>query len=105
MISVVDLLFIEPREPASASPVIDALTRRMTAAYRAAQPGRAVYGGVHHCVCGEASTNQDYILTDGEKTNSLCVRYLAFHRGEVPPEQLRRVAARSADEADPTEAS
>lgn len=44
MVSGDGLLFIEPPGPASEEPVIDRLTRRMTAAFRAARPARAGWG-------------------------------------------------------------
>ena len=91
MISDKDLLFIEPQTPASSAPVIDLLTRRMTAAYRLAERGPQ-YMGWHDCICGAMSTTCDYFLSNGDKTNSLCVHYLAYHREAVPGEQLARVA-------------
>jgi hypothetical protein len=103
MISDNVLLFIEPQEPASTAPLVDHLTRRITAAYRAAKPSRYFYGGFHQCVCGAHSSNCDYFLPDGDKTNSLCVHYLAHHRQEVPNKQLARVAALKYGEADPSE--
>jgi HEAT repeat protein len=108
MISDADLLFIEPwgllaRWTAVCSPRIDHLTRQMTAAFRAAQPSTYAFGGVHKCVCGAHSSNCDYFLPDGQKTNSLCVHYLAYHRRAVPKQQLARVAALPYGEADPSE--
>lgn len=102
MISESDLLFVEPQGKASPSALIDDLTRQMTAAYRAAQPSSYSFAGVHQCVCGCTSTSCDYFLPDGQKTNSLCVHYLAHHRREVPAPQLARVAALSYGKSDPT---
>jgi HEAT repeat protein len=104
MISDKDLLFIEPQTPASAAPLIDALTRRMTAAYRRAQPSPYAFAGVHQCLCGVCSSSCDYFLPNGEKTNSLCVHYLAYHRDAVPADQLARVAQLPFGDADPSEA-
>ena len=87
-----DLLFIEPTQPASSTPVLDEMTRRMTAALRAATPGPNAWLGIHECICGAGSTNHNYILPDGRTTNSLCVHYLAYHRAEVPVDQLREIA-------------
>jgi hypothetical protein len=103
MISAKDLLFIEPLQPALSVPLIDQLTRRMTAAYRSAEQSSGGWCGVHVCSCGTHSTSRDYFLPNGEMTNSLCVHYLAYHREEVPAEQLARVATLSYGEADPTE--
>ena len=103
MISTEHLLFIEPRGEASATPLVDYLTRRMTAAFRAAEPSFYVFFGFHRCVCGARSSNRDYFLPSGEKTNSLCVHYLAYHRQEVSNEQLERVAGLCYGELDPSE--
>ena len=97
------LLFIEPTQPASAIPLIDELTRKMAAAFRAATPSADSWLGVHECVCGVASMNHNYILPDGRTTHSLCVHYLAYHRPEVGAEQLQEVAQLGAGKLDPTE--
>ena len=97
------LLFIEPTQPASPMPLIDELTRKMAAAFRAAAPSANSWLGVHECVCGVASTNHNYILPDGRTTHSLCVHYLAHHRAEVPAKQLQEVAQLAAGELEPTE--
>lgn len=96
------LLFINPSSPASDEPVIDALTRKMVAAYRAAGRDDILYCGFHWCVCGTASKNYDSILTSGMRTNSLCVHYLAHHREEVPQAELEKVAQLDCGEAEPT---
>src|SRR5262249_41433348 len=102
MISESDLLYIEPWRDAAASPLIDELTCKMTAAYRAAQPDPNASRGFHECVCGAQSTCCDYFLPDGQKTNSLCIHYLAHHREEIPPAQLERVASLHYGKAEPT---
>jgi hypothetical protein len=97
------LLMIEPTKPASEKPVIDTLTRKMTAAWR---QGRRTSGyamrGFHQCCCGAISDNRDHWV-EGRITNSLCVHYLAYHRGEISPEELEKVAALSYGEAVPTD--
>jgi hypothetical protein len=103
MVSSEGLLFIEPRQPAAPTPLIDAVTRRMCAAFRQARNSDYAFGGIHMCFCGAASTCNDYILPSGDVTNSLCVHYLAHHRCEVPPEQLLRIEAFAFGEAQPTE--
>src|SRR5262249_3415796 len=103
MISDKDLLFIEPRRAAAASPLIDRLTRQMTASFRRAGRSSYAFAGVHQCICGVCSTSCDYFVPTGEKTNSLCVHYLAFHRREVPVKHMERVAALKCGEAEPTE--
>ena len=102
MITNHGLLYIEPQGPPSALPLIDALTRKMAAAFRQAESTGDRYRGFHICRCGGAhSDNTDWILPSDEQTNSLCVHYLAFHRDEVPAWQLAKIAA-FIDEAEPT---
>ena len=96
------VLYIEPGRYTSAEPVIDDLTRKMTAAYRAAESSGACWRGFHVCRCGVNSSNTDYVLPGGQQTNSLCVHYLAFHRNEVPETELAKVAALEAGEAEPS---
>jgi hypothetical protein len=102
MKSTTDLLFIEPERPRSLSPRIDTLTRRMAAALRRATEGDQFFG-YHICICGAHSTNTHYFLPDGHMTNSLCVHYIAYHREEVPAEQIRRVEALTCGEVEPSE--
>ena len=112
MVTDKDLLFIEPNGHASADPVIDSLTRRMTAALNGSTGGTSDGGGIFHpgggwrgvhtCVCGVNSWNQDFQLEDGTVTNSLCVHYLAHHRDEVPESELAKVRALPSYEAEPT---
>lgn len=96
------LLFIEPQQSALSMPLIDRLTRRMTAAYRSAEQSSGGWCGTHECICGVRSTSRDYFLPTGEMTNSLCVHYLAYHRTEVPAEELALVTKLSYGEATPT---
>ena len=95
------LLFIEPCQPPSSEPVIDSLTRKMTAAWRKAETSDYVYFGVHQCVCSVLSTNCNYYLRNGAITNSLCVHYLAYHREEVPPEELEKVSSLEDGQCEP----
>ncbi len=97
-----DILYINPGPYTPSEPVIDELTRKMAAAYRASESNGMCWRGVHFCRCGVNSTNTDYILPGGQQTNSLCVHYLAFHRDEVPEAELAKVAALDAGEAEPT---
>lgn len=96
------LLFIEPSSPASNEPVVDALTRKMVAAYRAGTMPDFITCGFHWCVCGTASKNYDTILPSGLITNSLCVHYLAHHREEIPQCEIEKVSRLDCGEAEPT---
>jgi hypothetical protein len=101
MISENGLLYIEPTQPASTEPVLDHLTQKMAAAFRKAFPSMG-WHGVHECVCGAHSTSSDYLLANGEETNSLCVHYVAHHRCEVPSDQLARIGAFAFGKVEPT---
>lgn len=48
--------------------------------------------GVHQCSCGVYSHACNYLLPSGEVVNSLCIHYVAFHRDEIPQEQLDRIS-------------
>ena len=112
------LLFIEPSKSPSKEPLIDELTRKMTASFRKGIKGLEYfslpqnlsgdkvhkigdrffienhgYRGFHSCKCGATSGNANYLLVNGEITNSLCIHYLAYHRDEISNEQLERVKA------------
>ncbi len=101
MITETGILYIEPSAKTSAEPLIDELTKKMTAALRQGQKGRE-YRGHHTCKCGAHSTNCDYTLPNGEQTNSLAIHYLSYHREEVPPSQLEKVNLLNYGEAEPT---
>jgi len=110
------LLMIEPIGAPSATPVIDDMTRRMASALNSAirgtsgRPGNS-YRGTHSCTgagCRAGSDNQDHTVATIHPpwnlvTNSLAVHYLAYHRDEVPAEELAKVRSLSAPAtADPT---
>lgn len=97
------LLFIEPAQPASITPVLDAITRRICAAFRKSRPSDYAFGGVHTCCCEANSSCTDHILPRGEVTNSLCVHYVAHHRDEIPRRDLILVESLDSGEAEPTE--
>jgi hypothetical protein len=102
MISNQGLLFIEPGQAASPTPVVDHITRRMCAAFRQAKESDYAYGGIHRCICGAHSSSSDYHLPSGDLTNSLCVHYVAHHRAQVPQQQLARIEAFTFGEVEPT---
>ena len=102
------LLFIEPENKPSEKPVLDELTRKLAASFRKAKTGAimrySVIGegyefqegngwcGIHECSCGVCSGAIDYLLPNGEMTNGNCIHYMAYHREEIPQEQLDRIA-------------
>lgn len=85
------ILFIEPKSLGSEQGVQDELTVKMEAAMLCATSSDYRYKGFHLCVCGAKSDNRDYFLPNGQKTNSLAVHYLEFHRDEVPETELDKV--------------
>ncbi len=97
------ILYIEPPAETSDKPLIDELTRKMTAALHKAKLPPIAFAGVHSCKCGKAqSASSDFILPNGLFTNSLCIHYLAFHREAIPQEQLDKVANLNFGEKTPT---
>ena len=100
------LLMIEPSDKISAVPLVDDLTRRMTAAWRRRRSSPDGERGYHICACGAESDNRDHWVTVGAQrllTNALCVHYLAFHRAEVPQEELNKVRALAHGMEEPNE--
>jgi hypothetical protein len=85
------ILFIEPTHLGSTEGVQDELTAKMKQAMLSATKPEWHYKGVHICVCGAVSDNNDYFLPNGQKTNSLAVHYLEFHRDDVPESELAKV--------------
>lgn len=69
------VLMIEPRGAVSEKPVIDELTKMMTAAWRRARHAKEGYRGIHICRCGAPSDNKDHWVGEGDGllTNSLCI--------------------------------
>lgn len=101
MINPNGVLYIEPSPKTSPQPLIDDLTRKMTAAYRRSTKG-PTFRGWHTCACGVHSDNSEHKLPSGLETNSLCIHYLAFHRDEVPAAELEKVGQLDCGEAEPT---
>lgn len=97
------LLYVEPTAKTSKEPTIDSLTKKMTAAFRVADSDMPFgFGGVHVCACGAKSEAKDFVLPNGLIINSLCVHYLAFHRDEIPHDQLLKVAQFKEGEVEPS---
>lgn len=105
------ILYIEPENDRSAEPLIDDLTKQMTAALRKSRPGVMINGmfkdldslGSHTCVCGAKSDTTEHMLKDEKTlTNSLCVHYLAWHRFEIPQAELDKVTNLPDDSEEPS---
>lgn len=111
MISTSDscLLMVEPRG-APTIPVVDRLTRVVTAALRTGSDSGRRYRGVHSCTglgCDAMSDNTDHyvMMFDGStafETNSLAVHYVACHRDEISAEELVKIELLPPVEAHPT---
>ena len=95
------ILYIEPRK-FNEEPIIDSLTKKMTAALRAASRGDC-YMGYHVCICGATSCACERMLPNGQMTNTLAVHYLAHHRNEIPRGELKKVEALPYGEEEPTQ--
>ena len=95
---------VEPSAKTSAEPLVDGLTRRMTAAWRLRRDGKDSYRGFHICACGTFSDNKDHWVGDDDLlTNSLCIHYLAFHRNDIPQEELDKVRTLPYGEEEPSD--
>lgn len=97
------ILMIEPLRQTSAEPLIDALTRQMTAAWRQRRDSGYSMRGFHICACHATSDNKDHWVGPDLLTNSLCIHYLAFHRDDVPAAELDKVRTLDCGEAEPDE--
>lgn len=103
MVDPSGLLMIEPSSRVSSASIVDALTRNMTAAWRERRRTDST-NGPHQCACG-ARSDINWWRVGGEPgwpTNSLCIHYLAYHRDEVPAEELEKVRALNTDGVEPT---
>ena len=116
MVNDKGLLFVEPRKLPGREPLIDDLTKKMTAALNKCEKGTWIpegdpqfragdsWKGFHLCVCRAVSSAQDlFYRKQNIATNSLCVHYLAFHRDEIPESELDKVRALPGEYAEPTE--
>lgn len=98
------ILMIEPSAKVSSQPLIDELTRKMTAAWRKRRDGNEHFRGFHTCACGVHSDNNNHWVGNGNSllTNSLCIHYLAYHREDVSEAELKKVRALDCGEEEPT---
>lgn len=93
------LLFVEPVNAPSSTPVEDEITKAVEAAWGARRESDYGYRGVHSCTapgCAVHSDNRDHWITLGGveyMTNSLCAHYLRHHRAEVPQRDLDIIRA------------
>lgn len=83
------LFYIRVENAPSPDPLIDAHTRKMAGLLNVARETSQSHGWFT-CQCGAISTSADYILPGGFITNSLCVHYLAYHRSEIPREEMNK---------------
>jgi hypothetical protein len=82
------MLYLMPKNPPLGTPTIDELTMKMVASLRQATLPHRQSCGFHTCACGAQSESTDLILSNGVRTNSLCVHYLAYHRAEIEAGEL-----------------
>ena len=102
------ILFIHPTEEKIGGPIIDSLTRKIAYAISTGQTDVVVCKtlhkgiadiltnirtmGVHRCICGATSESADYKIGPDLYTNSLGAHYVAYHRKDVPQEDLDKIA-------------
>lgn len=100
------LLMIEPSASIAAEPVVDSLTRRMTAALNRAAK-KDFTRGWHTAASGAWSDNCTHVITmaDGRQleTHSLAVHYVAYSRHEIPASELVKLEGLPLTEEEPTE--
>jgi hypothetical protein len=84
------LLFIEPTSGPSESPVYDELTFQVAHLLDQAAVQES-YFGHHTCSCGACSDGNDWQIPSGQVTNSLAAHYLAYHRQEIPKDEIAKV--------------
>lgn len=93
------LLYIEPSiEDKLIRPIDDELIDLMELAFSKSQVGSANYSGIndeesfhmesgwsgsHQTLCGENSSNHDYLLENGMIVNSLCCFYVKWYRNSI----------------------
>lgn len=85
------ILFIEPTGKKSEEPIIDDLTKKVQDVMLNATFPEYMYKGFHICGCGEFSDNRDWILPNGQITNSLAYHYIAEHREDVPDYEIEKI--------------
>jgi len=89
------LLFMRPKNPPSAEPVMDDITKLVTKYWAFNKRSKYMYKGTHQCSCHVSSTNSDHFIGPNYDilTNSLCLHYVQFHRDEIPQDELDRVVS------------
>ena len=95
------LLFIEPKQKRSKEPIIDNITKKMTASLRKSKVINTSFGK-HKEICGCISSCAERELRNGERTNTLAIHYCAFHRNEISKEQIKRIENLHDGEEEPT---
>jgi len=96
------ILFIRPTRHSNGTPVLDDATGKVAAALHRAKQRIGVHG-VHTCSCGVVGSTSIIELDDGRELSSFAVHYLAYHRDEVPADELAKVDALDDAFEDPKE--
>lgn len=97
-------LYVNVKHPPSNWPTVDMLTLKITRAFRSADKSPLAFSGIHTCLCGAKSESADYILPNRKFTNSLCIHYMAFHRSEIPWQEMGEVLKLENGDSLPTRA-
>jgi hypothetical protein len=80
---------VYPRDGALDKPVIDDLTQKITAAWRLARHHPVSGKSVICPGCGILYTFEWRELPDGRTLSCTCVHNMAYHRHEIPPDELQ----------------
>lgn len=96
------ILLVQVSRPASKEPLIDSLTRKLTAAARKAI-APLKNGADILCFCGKVLPNRRLFLPSGAVTTFHAIHLVAFHRQELPPEEIAKVQRLNCGEMEPNE--
>ena len=92
--SKIGILYINPKSILK-DPVIDSVTKKLAWLWHRNEDSGLAYFGFHRCSCGATSASAEFLIVppSGEifVTNSLCVHYAAYHRDEIPEEEMEKL--------------
>lgn len=92
-------LMLDPKGPKSTEPIIDHMTRRVAAAIRhGLKTDQIITPRV--CQCGAKSDDVRHYV-NGVIASTLAIHYMAYHRLEVPDDELEQVG-HLREEVEPT---
>ena len=86
-------LMIEPDKEGipSQESIEDELTHKVDYIFFKCTNSNYRYRGFHITRCGEFSDNNNWILTNGMITNSLCIYYIRYYRNYIPQSEIEKI--------------